>query len=329
MAAHFVKPVNAGSSIGVSKSHNRQELTSLKNNGMSSKYRKTFKSPSLTRRSQVARNRQSRSYFVYKKRLRLKIYLSIILIFLISCFIIYFLFFSNYSEIKNIKINKITDYKLISKQELSEIIDPLIKKRGLIFSQKHILVFKKDDLKEIMTNDSRIDIFSIEKDWPNTLIVKVAESRPVASLISFANNKNCYLNSQGQVIYLSSDVDFTTPNEAKNETLPCFYDKTEVNLTDQAYVELLKNVLSLINCDILSQNEIKTDLVNIVEKGGIFEVEVITQEKWRILINSEADFNQQIKNLSLILRQEIKDRNNLKHIDLRFGERIFYKLKEN
>jgi len=303
---------------------------------MSSKYRKTFKSPSLNRRIQIARNKQSRSYFVQRRHLRLKIYFYIILILLISGLIVYFLFFSNYSGIKDIKISKITDYKLISEQELTEMIDPLIKKRGLIFSQKHILIFKTDDLKEIMTNDSRINVFSVEKDWPNTLIIKIAESKPVASLISFANNKNSYLNSQGQVIYASTNVDFTTPNEAKkneneakNEVLPIFYDKTEVNLTDLGYVELLKNVLGLINCDILSQNEIKAELVNITEKGSIFEVEIITHEKWRILINSEADFDQQIDNLTLILKQKIEDRNNLEHIDLRFGEIIWYTLKEN
>jgi len=303
---------------------------------MSNKYRKTFRSPSLNRRGRVARNKQSRFYFAQRQHLRLKIYLSIILILLLSGLIIYFLFFSNYSEIKDIKITKITDYKLISEQELTEIIDPLIKKRGLIFSQKHLLIFKKDDLKELMINDSRIDIFSIEKDWPNTLIIKIAESKPVASLVSFANTKNSYLNSQGQVIYLSTDIDFTTPNEAKeteneakNEVLPVFYDKTEVNLTDLSYVELLKSVLGLINSDILSQNEIKTDLVNITEKGSIFEVEIITQEKWRILINSEADFSQQIDNLSLIFKQGEVDRKNLEHIDLRFGENIFYTLKEN
>jgi len=309
---------------------------------MSSKYRKTFKSRSLSRRIQVARKKQSRFYFIEKKHLKLKIYLSIILFLLISCLIIYFLFFSNYSEIKDIRINKITNYQLISEQELTEIVNSLMKERGLIFSQKHILIFNTDNLKKIMTNDSRINVFDIEKNWPNTLIIKIAESKPVASLVSFANNKNCYLNTNGQVIYITHDdeyfaileeyrknIPFTTPNETKNEILPVFYDKTEVNLTDPTYVEVLKDILSLINCDILSQNEINIDMVTITEKGGIFEIEIITQEKWRILINSEADFNQQIDNLSLILKQEQVDRNNLEHIDLRFGENIFYTLKEN
>lgn len=297
---------------------------------MSNKYRKTFKSPSLNRRIQVARNKQSRTYFAKKRVLRLKIYFSIILILLISGLIVYFLFFSNYSEIKDIRISKITDYQLISEQELTEMIDSLIKKRGLIFSQKNILIFNTDNLREIMINDSRINVFDIKKDWPNTLIIKIAESKPVALLISFANTKNCcYLNSQGQVIYVSTDIDFTTLNKAENEVLPIFYDKTKINLTDPIYIELLKNILNLINSDILSLNEIKTDLVTITEKGGIFEVEIITQEKWRILINSEADFDEQIKNLTIILKQEIEDRNDLNYIDLKFGKIIWYTLKEN
>lgn len=295
---------------------------------MPSRYRKSLMShSSLTRRAGAARKRQSREYFTQRRSLRIKLFLLILLIVFILALIAYFLFFSRFFRIQNINVSKITDYGLISEQELKEMATPLINKKFLIFSQKNIFVFRTKALQQIMDNDSRIEIFNVEKDLPQTLNIKIAEAKPVALLISLGNNKNCYLNSQGQLIYAQN---FTTLKEEKTPLLPVFYDQTDVNLTDPEYVKLFKSVLDLIKCDILSQNNIKAELVKISEKAGIFEVEITTNEQWRILINSEVNFDQQISNLELILKEKIEDRNNLEYIDLRFGDyqRIYFKLKE-
>ncbi len=293
-------------------------------NGMSNKYRKTFNNHSLSRSRSinVGRLKQSRQYFLKKRFLRIRLFLLITAIILILLSIFYYLFLSGFSYIKNVEINKIKDNHLITEQELKQTVELIADKKRFFISQNNIVFFKKKSLEEMLKEDSRVETFSVEKKWPDTLLIEITESEPIALLISFANNENCYLNSEGRVIYVSS---FTTLLEQK---LPVFYDQTEVNLADPSYIKLFKNVLSLIKCDILSQNDIKADMVKISEKADIFEVEITTNEQWRILINSEADFEQQIGNLALILKEKIKDRNNLEQIDLRFGERIFYKSKE-
>ena len=290
---------------------------------MSNKYRKTIRKKNIfPYAAQAVRKAQSRKYFLKKRVRRIKVCLLVILIILVLGTITYFLFFSKFCQIKNIKIIKLNDNNLISEQELKDIATPLINKKTFIFSQNNITLFKSKYLSEIMSKDSRIESFKIDKKWPNNLIIEMEESEPVALLVSLGNNKNCYLNPRGQIIYASTQ-DFVKTD------LPLFYDQTLVNLDNPSYVEVLKNALDLIKSDVLSQNEIKADLVKISEKAGIFELEITTCQEWKILINSEADFSKQIANLGLILKEKIRDRKNLEQIDLRFGEKIFYKLLKN
>lgn len=323
---------------------------------MFSRRRKTMRSPGLYRRARAARTAQSRKYFLEKRHRRIKLLMLIILIILLLGISIYFLFFSQFFQIKdeNVKIIKINNNNLISEQELRNIIHPLINEKLFLLSRGNIVLFKTGRLTEIMKKDSRIAFFKVEKRWPNSLIVEIGESQPVALLVSLGDDRPYYLNSRGQVIHVSAQ-DFATPEGRSNNPsfttpegrysnnialmtldpdkeektfLPVFYDQTSINLDDSSYIKLLKSVLTLIKSDILAQNEIRVNSVKISEQAGIFEVEIITLEGWRVLINSEADFEQQITNLGLVLREKIENRENLEQIDLRFGEKIFYKLKE-
>lgn len=292
---------------------------------MSDKYRKSFNNYSSSRfqRIKERRLRQSREYILKKKKLKIKFFALIILIILILLSLVYYLLFSGFSEIKRVEITKINDYGLITNQKIQEIVNSLTKNKIFFISRNNIVFFSKKSLEKILKNDSRIQDFTIKKKWlDRLLLIKVSEFKPVALLISFANNKNLYLNQEGEVIYVNNS-DFTTP---KSENLPIFYDQTKVNLNSPEYIRLFKAVLGLIN-NISSQNNIKAEMVKISEKASIFEVEMTTNEQWRILINSEADFEQQKNNLDLILN-EINDRTNLEQIDLRFGENIFYKPKK-
>ncbi|MEK7167221.1 MAG: hypothetical protein AAB732_02325 [Patescibacteria group bacterium] len=60
------------------------------------------------------------------------------------------------------------------------------------------------------------------------------------------------------------------------------------------------------------------------------EIRVVTQSGFEIYFDVfSSDLNQQINNLSKVLNQEIKDKiSSLEYIDLRFGNRIYYKNKE-
>ncbi len=292
---------------------------------MSEKYRKSFNNYSLSRsRNNInaGRLKQSRQYFSRKKITRIRSFSLIFLIVLTLLAAVYHLFFSDYSRLDQIKISKTSDYGLITEQEVRTMIASVGEIRVFFIPRDNFLFFRKKSLGKIFEQDSRIQDFTIKKEFPHTLLTTVAEAKPVAVLISFAGVEGTYLNSEGEVIY-ANHSNFTTPGQ---RNLPVFYDQTEISLDTPEYIMLFKAILKLID-DIWQQNDIQVKTVKISEKGGIFEVEITTDEQWRILINSEADFEKQESNLNLILKEEDNNRDNLEQIDLRFGEKYFLQTK--
>ena len=57
------------------------------------------------------------------------------------------------------------------------------------------------------------------------------------------------------------------------------------------------------------------------------DVSVVTMEGWEVMFNSFGDPAQQVKNLDVVMSEKIKaDRKSLKYVDVRFDNRIFFKL---
>jgi len=301
---------------------------------MSKKYYQTLNGSSLSTKSKkifTNRRSQSRKIVVQRKNRRFKVIIFSLFFLLFVFLITYFLFFSKYFRINNIEINKIEDYNLTSDLELNQEISILLTKKRFVFPQNSILAFNSKNLSKIMNNDSRYDEFFIEKKWPHTLIIKIKESKPVAFLISFGNYQNYYLNEQGKTILKPQNNELFTTLESgdvkvqqQEQDFPIFYDQTEINLNSEEYQNLLKSIITFINNQVFSKNNLRAEIIKITEKEGIFEIIINTNEKWQIFINSEADFEKQAINLNLILQEKIQQRTDLEYIDLRFGEKIFY-----
>ncbi len=63
----------------------------------------------------------------------------------------------------------------------------------------------------------------------------------------------------------------------------------------------------------------------IIKKEGIYELQ--TSENWFILLNEQNDSQITYQNLKIALDQIADKRKNLSYIDLRFGNKVFYKFK--
>jgi len=323
---------------------------------MPNKYSKTLgHSSSSSRRkrrnSHLRRDLQSRNFNRQKKTRRLKIFLLLIIVLIALGLLTYFLLFSSFFTIKKVQVSKLVDYDLIKEQEVIEKVYSLMNKKRLFCSRENIFIFKTASLADVLEQDSRIADFTISKNFSQKeLKIDIKESLPIAKLISFSNYQNYYLNEKGEAIYLPQQ-DFTTLEQEKeqgiqiqeqeimeiqtqekgiikSEQMPLFYDYTEVSLSDPVYVEFLKDILDLINSPVLEQRQIRAELIKITKDKSIFEAEIGLNEGWLIFINSEADFELQKNNLSTILNKELLERDNIEYIDLKFGQRIFYKPKQ-
>ena len=243
-----------------------------------------------------------------------------------------FLFTSDYFSIKDIVI---AGYDRVSPQEIETVISSQQnKKRLLFFNQKNIFLFdKKSVIKELMANPL-LESVKINRNLPGTLKIMVTEK--TKGLIWALGNQQYYLDLSGVVIRAidSSDLiiektaagtDIVRP-EAASGNYPLVYDLSAEAVTvgqSATSANLVKFVLGLAE-EIKAGVNIDISHFNVVTPY-FPEVTLITKDGWEVRFKISDDYAKQVRILDSVLEQEVKDRNNLEYIDLRFGEKVFYK----
>jgi len=235
----------------------------------------------------------------------------------------YLLFFSSLFQITNIEISKINNYNLASTGEIKQTIYSLLGEKSCLFLPgSNLFAFGRGELEKKLSGDSRIEEYQISKDWPKTLQITIKESRPQAILVIQGYEQKYLLNSRGEIIP-------GWPEETVSQLkLPIFYDSSSVSLSNEAYQRVVDQILTCFQSDPWKQAAIEPVSVYLNNYADIFEIRIITQEGWEIILDSETDLQEQVENMVMALEKKIEDRSQLKYIDLRFKGKMFYKLKE-
>lgn len=244
----------------------------------------------------------------------------LIFLFLIPFFIfvsIIALFYIPYFKIKKISIegNSSIDQEKI----MTEISGHLLSKQLEIFPKDNILILpKKEIINGLLEKFPRLKTVSLSKNFPNAISVKV-EERNNEALFCFKNkDEGCaFIDKDGFVFekapYFSPGVYLTFLEEATSTWKSSFQVISE---------EQFKKIIDFKN--LLAGEGIKI-LQIIIKKEGIYQLQ--TNEGWSILLNEKNDSQLTYQNLKTTLDQIKDKRKNLDYIDLRFGNKVFYKFR--
>ena len=123
-------------------------------------------------------------------------------------------------EIKNIEI---TNNSIIEKDEIQRQLN-------LLYG-KNIFFVKKNEIQEPLKNISFLERIEVKKKYPNKIIVKIFETRPVAYL--FKNKSKYLLDSSSKLIVISKNIEYGE--------LPNIFGKDAENYFISFY-NLLKNI---------------------------------------------------------------------------------------
>jgi hypothetical protein len=230
-----------------------------------------------------------------------------IFFFLSICFAIYFLIFSPVCKVKpiiEIEDNNLVNFK---KEEVEKIIKEISKEKYFFFIQKDSLIlFPTKKLKEFFIKDSRIEEFKIEKEPPNFLKINLKIFKPEAVLFDF-DQKYYLINQNGKKII---EINF-------QPDLVLIENRIKEKKDFESVINFFKETNKIFDFKIVK--------IEIYQDKGVELDKAITSEGWEIYFDGVGDIKKQVDNLSLVIREKIKDRKNLSYIDLRFGNRIFYK----
>ena len=198
-------------------------------------------------------------------------------------------FFSNKNNsIFNIKNIKITNNKKINEGDIESKITEIY--------GKNIFFVKTKDIKNVIKNINFLDTIEVKKKYPNTIIVKIFETKPVGIL--FKDKDEYLLDSSANLIEIESKEDFTgLPNIIGNDA--------ENNIT---------NFLDQLKANKFPINNIKNFSYF---KIGRWDIELLDNRTIKFPHNADSGI---IKKTIELLRR--KDFQNYKIIDLRIDGKI-------
>jgi cell division septal protein FtsQ len=186
-----------------------------------------------------------------------------------------------------------------------------------VLPQKNIVFFSKDELVEALKEEYNLGMVIADKDWPHDIIINI-EERPYA--ITWLEDEIYYrIDKNGNII---SEAD---PLELNQESYPLVQniggektDKKTVAMDGKAEIilsifEKLKNFNNFKIEKFILDNDANKIAVKLIDWPGIY-------------FNAAGDIESQISKLSSFINGKSKnDFMGKQYIDLRYGDRVYYK----
>ncbi len=266
--------------------------------------------------------------FFNKKRARIrriswKVKILIFFVIIAVIFLGKVLFFNEYFEIQNVVVEgseKIKDYKIY------DIVgDQAQKSRLFFFNQSNIFAFSKRQAKKEILKSYFVDDLKINKDLPKTIKILFKEREP--SAVWREGENYYYIDDEFNVLLQIDSLEVNTEDYIvlKNVLKDEGAQKEEVIKKIPIGEEYLKACLTL--SAKVNSSGIETDKICEVNKREASVNLNIINNGPKIFFNIEEDLGAQFKKLQALLSSKLKGQKleRLKYIDLRFGEKVYYK----
>lgn len=249
----------------------------------------------------------------------------IILIFVLVTTGIYFLVFFEKFQISKIIIS---GNEKVQTENLQKLI---LQKIEINFwfgvpigdSRSIFLISPNKIKKNILEQYPNIGSVTIKRELPDTLIINIEERKPFAV---FCNDSDCFFIDINGVVFektLSQANNFLIVRQNIVRQTGGGGDEKLVLGEEVISKEIIEKIAKI------KKGTEERSQVNIKEAKIVSEerLDIKTSEGWEIYFNLTVDIDLQVEKLNLLLEKEIPEegRVGLQYIDLRFGNRAYYK----
>lgn len=222
--------------------------------------------------------------------------------------------------IRNIIINDVPSRP--TEERLRQIVSQVAAQRPLyILPASNLLFFSTTQARQAIAQEFYTEELSFVRHWPNVVKVNFSSNIIVGSWQ--AGGSYFLLDRRGTLVQqLESDSSETTLITVVEQDPP------ERNLGDHVTTEEVADFLGRLNQGWQAQlDDVPLDYVQFSPQS-LPTIQVFTAGGWYVNLSTQADLGAQLVNLRRLLDEKIKqDQAKLQYIDVRFGSRLFYKLK--
>jgi cell division septal protein FtsQ len=232
------------------------------------------------------------------------------------------LFFSNYTEIREIQIKS----DRVDKKAVEEVFDNLRKEKYLNFiSKNNFFLFPKESFESQIKNEFElVREIIFENDFPETFRVKIIEREAV---VVWCSQEKCFLMDNRGVIFREISEDekegrfknyLIILDDSLREGLSG--DKIEDNQLARFTVDIEKKLNDKLGLKI--KREISTPSL-LAE-----EIRLTTEGGWQLYLDTKQNIEEKLSLLKEVLEGDIENKENLEYIDLRVTGKIIYRTKD-
>ncbi len=227
-------------------------------------------------------------------------------------FFIYFVVFCSKFQLKEVIIE---NDQYINKEVLTEFIISKVDKEILFFNSQSIIIVNENSIKEELLEKIPIvrDV-EIKRSFPDIMILKIKERIPASIWCEKREKSSCYYIDKDGVAFQRAESigkNFFIAIKKKSDFI---IGDTVLNKEDLEKIIIIKNNLKHHNFN-----------VHYFHLHSKDKIEVVLDRGWSVFFTYK-DTERELKNFSLLYSQteECKS-NNLKYIELRYGDRLFCK----
>lgn len=250
-----------------------------------------------------------------KRRVWRLLLILLLLIILVASFVA--VFYISKFRIKNINIDGVN---ILSEDELRSITSNILSQKiAKVFPGDNIFLIDKNAIKDtIFSKFLRIKNINISRGFPDIINIIIEERDTWATLCAI-NNDGCFLISSDGFLF-DDALDF------EGGLLLKIRDERAQTIGLGDFIMESEELTRLTTF----KNSLEEYMNNVVVKITLKDADVyeLHFDGWYTIIDKENEPELAIANFILALNSEIKDGyENLEYVDLRFGNKVFYKFK--
>lgn len=262
---------------------------------------------------------KTKPYLFSSRKLKRKHFLlklvKILAVFSISLIFSLSFIYLSYFRIKNIEVIGQT----LKKEEMVRVIKNELNGYFMLFAPKNNIFFVKKEkiIKQLRDNFPEIKKIDIKNKYFQSAILVNLNFREVFA--SYCQKQDCFYVDEGGVIFSSSP-------EISGGLILKIFDEREsfqkARLGQKIKAEKIDEILNFVKkLPLLIPNKIRE-----IALKNENSYEVIFDENFRVILDSEIESDKAAKNLKIAL-DNINNKEKLEYIDLRFDNKVYYKIK--
>ena len=235
----------------------------------------------------------------------------------------WFLFFSEIFQIREVVI---AGQQRLQEWEVRDVVDDTLdRRRWLIFPMRSVFMLSEETLKQALDDKLVLESVDIQRRPPRTLIVNIKE-RVSSILVMMSDGAHAMLDLDGTVIRLYRPDETIPATDAK---ILLIDGQGPLSLRDAPVDAAVVNAVIAAPSALAHAFNGALTLVEVhLQQVASHTLRLVTSEGWGIYLDAKQPLDSQLANAELILRTKVgDDRKRLDYIDVRFQEKVFFKLK--